>query len=175
MAHTVPKPARSGPVSALSRVVGAISLACGVIAAGMIFASVVITCQMIVVRLVLGESTIWQTEAVTYLMIGATLVGLPYVQKLRGHVNVDLVPGLLPPALRRVLAFVVLLASIVVLGVMLWYGWELFHVAWSRGWTSDTVWGAPLWVPYLAMPVGFGLFVLQLIADLIEALAGGEV
>ena len=34
----------------------------------------------------------WQTEAVIYLMVGATLLGLPYVQKLKGHVNVDLVP-----------------------------------------------------------------------------------
>jgi len=25
-------------------------------------------------------------------MIGATLIGLPYVQKLRGHVGVDLLP-----------------------------------------------------------------------------------
>jgi len=40
---------------------------------------------------------VWQTEAVVYLAIGATLIGLPYVQQLRGHVNVDLVPLALPP------------------------------------------------------------------------------
>jgi TRAP-type C4-dicarboxylate transport system permease small subunit len=58
----------------------------------MIVISVAITCQMIFVRFVLNQSTIWQTEAVIYLMIAATLLGLPYVQKLRGHVNVDLMP-----------------------------------------------------------------------------------
>lgn len=174
MAPAVPRKPRNGPVALVARVVGAISVVCGVLAAGMIFASVVITCQMITVRFVFGQSTIWQTEAVTYLMIGATLVGLPYVQKLRGHVNVDLIPGLLPKGLRRALAFLVLGASMAVVGVMFWYGWDLFHVAFVRGWTSDTVWGAPLWVPYLAMPVGFGLFVVQLAADLLAAVAGEE-
>ncbi len=51
---------------------------------------------MIFVRAVLNRSTIWQTEAVIYLMIAATLIGLPYVQKLRGHVGVDLVPTCRP-------------------------------------------------------------------------------
>ena len=54
------------------RVVGAVSTICGVISALMILISVIITCQMIWVRFVLNESTIWQTEAVTYLMISAT-------------------------------------------------------------------------------------------------------
>ena len=68
----------------------------------MIVAAVAITCQMIIVRFVLNQSTIWQTEAVIYLVIAATLVGLPYVQRLRGHVNVDLIPISLAP---RVPAF----------------------------------------------------------------------
>lgn len=149
------------------RLIGFLSSLCGFSAAMMIVAAVGITCQMIWVRFVLNQSTIWQTEAVIYLMIGATLIGLPYVQKLRGHVNVDLIPLILPAAVRKILAIVTLLATIAVMVVMLIYGFELWHVAWSRGWKSDTVWGVSLWIPYLAMPIGFGLFLLQLIADLI--------
>ncbi len=161
--------------TAISRAIGAVSTLCGWCAAAMILAGVCITCQMIFVRFVLNQSTIWQTEAVTYLVIGATLLGLPYVQKQRGHVNVDLIPGLLPPVLRRGLAALVSVAGMAVVGVMLWYGWEMFHIAWVRGWTSDTVWGPQLWIPYLALPIGFGLLLLQLIADLIDALAGKDV
>ena len=148
------------------RIVGALSSACGVVAALMIVAAILITCQMIFIRFVLNGSTVWQTEAVVYLMVGATMLGLPYVQRLRGHVNVDLLPMMLPRPLRRALAFVVLGASILVIGLMLWFGWEMWHTAWARGWTSDTVWGVRLWIPYLAVPVGFGLFFLQLAADL---------
>ncbi|MBX2855431.1 MAG: TRAP transporter small permease [Rhodobacteraceae bacterium] len=155
------------------RVVAALSTLCGWAAAGMIVTAVGITCQMIWVRFVLNLSTVWQTEVVIYLMIGATLIGLPYVQLLRGHVNVDLLPRLLPPSVRKALAFLVFGLTLAVMGVMAWYGYELWHVAWSRGWTSDTVWGAKLWVPYLALPVGFGLYMLQLASDML-AVATGE-
>ena len=175
MAHGLPSSdADARPETGLRRVVGQVSLVCGVIAAAMILISVLITCQMIFVRFVLNQSTIWQTEAVTYLVLGATLIGLPYVQKQRGHVNVDLLQTLLPPAARRALAAVVALASIAVIGVMFWYGYELFAIAAERGWRSDTVWGPKLWIPYLAMPIGFGLFILQLVADFWGALTGAE-
>jgi TRAP-type C4-dicarboxylate transport system permease small subunit len=155
---------------AFVRAVRAISRACGVIAALMILVSVVITCQMIWTRFVLNASTTWQTEAVTYLMIAATLMGLPYVQLLRGHVNVDLVPMLLPPRMRKALALVVLVTSIAVISIMTFHGYELFHTAWERNWRSETVWGVSLWIPYLALPLGLGLFVLQMTADLVASL-----
>ena len=160
--------------NAFIRTVGVISSVCGWIAAALIVVSVLVTCQMIFVRFVLRESTIWQTEAVIYMMIAATLLGLPYVQRLRGHVNVDLLPLLVPASFRRALAFLVLGASIAVIGVMIWHGWHMFHLAWERGWRSDTVWGVRLWIPYLAVPVGLGLLGLQLTADLLSVAIGEE-
>ncbi|WP_428926289.1 TRAP transporter small permease [Marinibacterium sp. SX1] len=154
------------------RGVAALSTLAGWCSAGMIVAAVAITCQMIWIRFVLNGSTIWQTEAVIYLMIAATLVGLAYVQRLRGHVNVDLLPLTFGPRGRRVLCVITLGLSILVVGVMLFYGYEFWHFAWDRGWRSDTVWGVRLWIPYLAIPVGFGLLLLQLVADLYAVLIG---
>ncbi|MEM8730593.1 MAG: TRAP transporter small permease [Pseudomonadota bacterium] len=154
------------------RLVAALSTLAGWCSAAMIVAAVAITCQMIWIRFVMNGSTIWQTEAVVYLMIGATLVGLPYVQRLRGHVNVDLLPLTLGPTGRKILAVITLSLSIIVVGVMLYYGYEAWHVAWERGWRSDTVWGVKLWIPYIALPIGFVLLMLQLIADLYAMLIG---
>ena len=156
------------------RAVGGLSTLCGWIAAGMILSAVLITCQMIFVRFVLGQSTIWQTETVVYLMVAATMLGLPYVQKLRGHVNVDLVPIYLAPLPRKALAVVVLLAGIAVCALMGWYAWENWAVAYERGWRSASVWGPRLWIPYMALPLGFGLLMLQLAADLVALLAGRD-
>ena len=156
------------------RMMGLVSDICGAIAAGMMLLAVLITCQMIWVRSVLNQSTIWQTEAVIYLMIAATLLGLPYVQRLRGHVNVDLLPLMLPAGLRKALAIVTLLMAIAVMGIMLFYGFDLWWAATVRGWRSDTVWGVPLWIPYLAMPVGFLLYVLQLCVDLFAIVTDAE-
>lgn len=156
------------------RAVAAISTLAGWSSAAMIVAAVAITCQMIFVRFVLNGSTVWQTEAVIYLVIAATLVGLPYVQRLRGHVNVDLIPLSLAPRPRFALAMLTSVLSIVIVSIMLWYGFEYWHFAWDRGWRSDTVWGVRLWIPYLAIPIGFGLLLLQLIADLVAVLTGTD-
>ncbi|MFU8834787.1 TRAP transporter small permease [Roseovarius autotrophicus] len=154
------------------RFVAALSTLAGWMSAAMIVAAVLITCQMIWIRFVLNGTTVWQTEAVVYLMIAATLLGLSYVQRLRGHVNVDLIPMALPRRVRKGLAVLTLSLSIVVIAVMLWYGTEFWHLAWSRGWRSDTVWAIKLWIPYLALPLGLALFLLQLVADLIAVLLG---
>ncbi|MGQ7846174.1 TRAP transporter small permease subunit [Granulosicoccus sp. 3-233] len=153
------------------RAISFVSQVCGAVSASMILASVLLTCQMIWVRKINNASTVWQTETVIYLMIGATLIGLPYVQLLKGHVNVDLLPRMLPVFMRKGLACLTLMAAISVIGVMLFYSAELWHFAWSKGWSSDTVWGPPLWIPYLAMPLGFGLYLLQLAADLMAIIS----
>jgi TRAP-type C4-dicarboxylate transport system permease small subunit len=154
------------------RAVAVISTLAGWCAAAMIVAAVAITCQMIFIRAVLNGSTIWQTEAVIYLMVAATLIGLPYVQRLRGHVNVDLVPIALPKGARFGLCMVTLGVSIVIVAVMLWYGYDYWHFAYERNWKSDTVWGVRLWIPYLSIPIGFALLLLQLVADLVAVLLG---
>ena len=150
--------------------VSVLSTFAGWCAAAMIVLAVLITCQMIFVRFVLNHSTVWQTELVVYLMVGATLLGLPYVQRLRGHVNVDLIPLTFAVRPRFWLNVLTLGLSIIIVAIMLYYGYENWHLAWSKGWRSDTVWGVPLWIPYLAVPVGFGLFLLQLISDLVALL-----
>src|SRR5215475_3276617 len=69
-----------------------LSQICGVFAAGLLAASVVIVCEMVFIRYVLNENTIWQTDFVTYSLVAATFVGSPYVLMTRGHVNVDVLP-----------------------------------------------------------------------------------
>jgi len=150
--------------------VAATSTLAGWFSAAMIFAAVAITCQMIFVRFVLNQSTIWQTEAVVYLAVAATLIGLSYVQRVRGHVNVDLVPISLASRARFILAIFTYSISVAIVAVMLWYGFEYWYLAWDKGWRSDTIWGVRLWIPYLSLPVGFGLFLLQLVADLIAVI-----
>ncbi len=152
------------------RIVAALSTLAGWCSAAMIVAAVGITCQMIFIRFVLNGSTVWQTEAVIYLAIASTLIGLPYVQRLRGHVNVDLIPLSLSPRARFIMALFTLSLSIMMVALMLWYGFEFWHLAFEKNWKSDTVWGVRLWIPYAALPIGFALFLLQLIADLIAVI-----
>ena len=147
----------------------------GIVSACMIMAAVLITCQMIVMRKILNISTVWQTEMVIYLVIAATVLGIPYVQLARGHVNMDFVPTLLSPSKRRILQSFTTLLTLIVVGIMIFYGLEHFFYAYERNLTSDTIWGARLWIPYSAIPIGFTAFALQLISDLILYLQGKDI
>ena len=167
---SIPSKANGARALPITRAIGWVSEVSGWIAAAMILGAVFLTCQMIFVRFVLNASTVWQTEVVVYLMVGATLLGLAFVQKHKGHVNVDLLPLWLGPRSARILAIVTQIAAIAVIAVCLFYGYEFWHLAQSRGWTSDTVTAVPLWIPYLALPLGLGLFLFQLIADLLTTL-----
>ena len=75
-----------------TRIVRWLSVALGVFAAALTAVAVVIVCQMVFVRYVLNETTIWQTDFVTYSLVAATFLGSPYVLLTKGHVNVDVLP-----------------------------------------------------------------------------------
>lgn len=146
----------------------------GIVAAGMILVSVLVVCQMVVVRYVLQASSVWQTEFVTYLLVAATFIGSPYVLLTRGHVNVDLLPMYLGHRGRYFLCLFATILSLAFCFVMAWTSSVLWHEAWDSNWHSDTIWAVRLWIPYLAMPVGFIILSLQYIADFISLITGRE-
>src|ERR1044072_101502 len=93
-------------------IVKRISQLCGIFAATLSGGAVLIVCQMVFIRYVLNENTIWQTDFVTYSLVGATFIGSPYVLLTRGHVNVDVLPLYLGQKGRFYLAFVSILMSL---------------------------------------------------------------
>lgn len=144
-----------------------LSQACGIIAALLVAAAVVVVCEMVVMRYFLRASTVWQTEFVTFSLIAATFVGSPYVALIRGHVNVELLPVYLGGRARLGLALFSSGAALLLSAVLAWTGFELLAEAWTGGWRTETVWALPLWIPYLALPIGMSLMALQYIADLL--------
>src|ERR1041385_6644640 len=88
-----------------------ISQICGVIAAGLIAAGVLVVCQMVFIRYVLNHNTSWQTDFTTYCLVGATFIGSPFVLLTRGHVNVDVLPHYLGQTARYWLALASILMS----------------------------------------------------------------
>ena len=154
------------------RTVTFLSRAAGVFAALLIGFAVLVICDMVIERYLLNRTTIWQIDVVTYSIVAATFVGSAYVLMTRGHVNVDVLPLHLGPRPRYWLALFTILTALafcVVLFVLCTLYW---YEAWSKNWHSDTVWRARLWFPYLSMPVGLGLLVLQYFAELICLLTG---
>ena len=150
-----------------------LSQASGMVAALLMVVSVFVVCQMIFVRAVLGESSIWQTEFVTYALVAATFLGAPYILLTKGHVNVDLLPLFLSHKARVALAWVASIASLAFCLLFLYSALHWWYEAWHLDLTTPSIWRARLWIPYLSVPVGMTLLCLQYVVD-IWALATGR-
>jgi len=157
-----------------NKLVGAISDVCGIIAAVLVGLAILVVCQMVVIRYFLNGSTIWQTEFVIFSLVAATFIGCPYVLKLKGHVNVDLLPNYLGQRGRFIMALIASSLGLLFCAVLTWKGYELFHEALVNKWTTDSIWALPLWIPYLSLPVGIGLMSLQYVADIMALISGDD-
>ena len=153
--------------------ISAVSCALAVLAVLALASAVLSVSEMVFVRYVLVRSTVWQTEYTTYAIVAATFLGAPWVLLVRGHVNVDLLQLAAGPRLRLVLEAASGLASLLFVGLIAYAGWFHFHEALVNGWTSETVWAVPLWMPVLAMPVGLGMLALQYVAELMRLFLDG--
>lgn len=161
-------------MNTLIRFISGLSRLLGILAALLLIAGVLVVVQMVFLRYALNESTSWQTEFVTYALIASTFLGAPYVLLTRGHVNVELVPLMLGPKSRFILALFAYSTSALLCFILTYYSYLFWYEAWSAGWTSDTVWGPKLWKIYLSMPVGFFVISLQYLADLLCLVTGRE-
>lgn len=169
--HPPNRPKR-GALDTYVAVVSALSRFAGVIAACLIGLAVLVVCDMVIERYLLNRTTVWQIDVVTYSIVAATFIGSPYVLMLRGHVNVDVLPLHLGPRARYWLDLVtsgVALCFCVVLFVLCSRFW---YQAYAESWLSNTVWRARLWIPYLSMPIGLGVLVLQYVAGLLCVATG---
>jgi TRAP-type C4-dicarboxylate transport system permease small subunit len=149
-----------------------LSRVAGVFAAILIGLAVFVICDMVIVRYFFDVPTIWQIDVVTYAIVAATFVGSAYVLMTRGHVNVEILPLYLGPRSRYWLALFTIVLSLSFCVVLFVLCTQYWYQAWSEGWHSNTVWRARLWIPYLSMPYGLGLLVLQYFAELISLVTG---
>ena len=160
----------TGYIAAVRR----ISQLCGIVAAALIALGVLVVCEMVFVRYVLNQNTIWQTDFVTWSLVAATFIGSPYVLLTRGHVNVDVLPLYLSDRPRWWLALASILMSLAFCVVLMWLAGRFWLESWQQRWVSDTMWRARLWIPYSSMPIGLFILSLQFVADLYCLVTGRE-
>jgi TRAP-type C4-dicarboxylate transport system permease small subunit len=149
-----------------------VSRVAGVVAALLILLAVLVICDMVVERYIFNLTTVWQIDVVTYAIVAATFVGSSYVLLHRGHVNVDILPLWLEPRPRFWLAVFTMTLSIAFIASLWWLTSKFWYEAYTENWRSNTVWRARLWIPYLSMPVGLGLLLLQYAVEVICLVTG---
>jgi len=113
----------------------------------------------------------WQDELSVFLLVGATFMAAAWIQARRGHVGIDALAAVLPPAADRVRRIFADFASLLFCAFFCWKSWVLLLEAIDEGQITGSPWGPPLWIPYGLMTVGMTLLVLQLALQLAGWLA----
>jgi TRAP-type C4-dicarboxylate transport system permease small subunit len=165
-------PLRTNSIKTVGRklqwVVEKMSSITGGIAALSIVAAALVVTEGIITRKVLGLSAIWQIEASVFLLIFATFVGAPFVQKNEHHLNVDLVLIYLSPKTREIVLIIVSILTSILAGLLAWFGWPMWWEAVIRNDHSYSLWSPPLWIPYFFLPFGMSLLLFQYIVQIIK-------
>jgi TRAP-type C4-dicarboxylate transport system permease small subunit len=162
----------------LTRIIDGLTCLMGWIAALCLLSAALIVTEGVIVRKVLGISTIWQIEASVYLLIFVVFGGAAFVQKNEHHLNVDLVIIHLSPRTREITLIVVSIISCILTAILAWYAWPMWWESVVGNEHSESLWGPPLWIPYLFLPLGMTLLFLQYIVyirDKITKLKKGEI
>ena len=109
----------------------------------------------------------WQDELAVFLLVGATFMSAAWVQERRGHVGIQALAVILPPAADRVRRYLSDLVTLAFCIFFCWKSWSLLIEAVRDGQTSNSAWGAPLWIPYGCMALGMSLVVLQVLLQVL--------
>jgi len=132
-------------------------------ASGLLFTNVVL-------RYVFHQPLAWAEELTLYLLVWIVFIGGSIVVRTRGHVAVDVLPLLLAPAGRRRLAIAVSGIVLVFFAVFFYYsGLHTLRVR-ASGQVMPAML-APMWLAYLAMPVGSLLMGVRTVQRLARLLA----
>jgi TRAP-type C4-dicarboxylate transport system permease small subunit len=162
----------SAPVLALLervlRLVNRAALAVGMVA---LVASALVLTYSVFSRYFFKSATDWQDEAAVFLLVGSIFLCGAYVQSFRGHVGIEAVASILPPAVNRARMVVVDFLTLLFCTFFAWKSWTLFHEAWVDKQTTSSTWAPPLSIPYGLMAVGFTLLVLQVLLQFLAHFA----
>jgi TRAP-type C4-dicarboxylate transport system permease small subunit len=104
----------------------------------------------------------WQDEVAVFCIVGAVFLAGAWVQAQRGHVGIEAIAAILPPAVNRARVVVVDVLTLLFCAFFAWKSWTLFHEAWVDKMTTSSTFAPPLTIPYGLMAAGMTLLVVQL-------------
>jgi TRAP-type C4-dicarboxylate transport system permease small subunit len=111
-------------------------------------------------RYVLNESLFWAEEVVRGALLWGIMVTTPLVAAARGHIRIEALEVVLPPAGRRAVNWAANVLTLAFTLTLLWAGIQLIDRTWMQ---QSPVLDVPKWTVYLAIPVGAALEALLML------------
>ncbi len=136
-----------------------------------------LACAMLVVAAALGVFQIftrfviespaeWTEVLIRFSLIWMVFLGIPAAFRQGAMVSVDVLYRVSKPGMRRVLDWAVAAAGLLLMGVIIWWGWDYAH----RGKVQSMIGleDVSMFWAYLAMPVGGVFAAIGIIGNLLD-------
>ena len=111
-------------------------------------------------RQLFGSGVTGQVELTQISMVVMTFAGLGYAVRRARHICMSAFYDQLKGRPRKALLIAICLLTGALMFYLCWHAWDYVSNMQSRGRTTSAL-NIPLWIPYLAAPIGFALAGLQ--------------
>jgi len=125
----------------------------------------------VVRRSAFNSPTQWAEELIRYIIIFAVFIGVSSVTKKNEHIRMSAIIDLFSEKKRRIIDIITASIGMVFSVIILISGIMLVADAKSSETLSEFGLNMPIYIPYLALPVGGGLMSLRLIGRIIDIIA----
>mgnify|MGYP005649582725 CR=1 FL=1 len=142
--------------------------ACGAFAVAALILSILIIVELVFERYFFQRAITWQTELVTMLLVASTFIGSAYVLSEKAHVSMEWIYDFLSKKSIIKHKIFTSLVSLFFFLILFYFGFLMVEEAFTKNYTTGTVWDPPLWVPYSSMMIGAALMIFQYIAEIIK-------
>ena len=145
-----------------------IAKTCGAFAVLALLLSILVIVELVFERYFFQRAITWQTELVTMLLVASTFIGSVYVLSEKAHVSMEWIYDFLSK--KNIIRLKIFTSSISLLFflILFYFGFLMFEEAFTKNYSTGTVWDPPLWIPYSSMMLGALLMILQYIAEIIK-------
>jgi TRAP-type C4-dicarboxylate transport system permease small subunit len=123
-------------------------------------------CYDVILRYVFVAPTHWALEVNTFLLVFLCIIPAGDVLRVGTQIRITFLYDRLTPAMKARLDILRAAAGVFFCTIMIWKGWDMAWKAWLHNDRMSTSLGTPMVIPYLLLPVGFGLLALQYAANL---------
>ena len=148
-----------------------LSDAFGFVAKWLVMFACLISAGNATIRYLFHYSSNGWLEIQWYMFAGIVFFGASQTLRLNEHVRVDLLYGAISERARTWIDLLGGLFFLMPLCIMLiYFTWPWFVQAWVQNVTSNAAGGLPRWPVRLMLPLGFGVLMLQGIAEIIKCI-----
>ncbi|AEH44430.1 Tripartite ATP-independent periplasmic transporter DctQ component [Thermodesulfatator indicus DSM 15286] len=124
-------------------------------------------------RAVFNTSTLVCDEFSAYMFVWLVMLGLSYTFKENAHIRINILLFRLNRKFRWILENISLFLAFIVLLFIFYHSLLMVLESYHLDMRADTIAETPLFIPQIALPVGFLTFALQVLAKLLQNISKG--